>query len=165
MGLKRQPYPDAEGDESVLSPNGTNQSSLLGAEEGTEKARRILTDADGYVLTHLKKDSSAAGAGIKVLAVNEITNVSASSEQTVVTYTAGATDRIITSIECSGTIYARFEVYKNVTTRIATLRTSPGNLNVKFDPIDIVDGDVIDVKVFHVNDANTGDFEGTIRGV
>lgn len=164
MASDRRPHlPDITGDDSVLSPNHNQPSDLL-AERGTDRTIRAQADSDGNQYVHIAKDSSAEGAGTLILATNKISGItSAMGEQTVLTYTI-TTERAITSINVSGTIYAKAQVYKNLT-RIDTMRMGP-NRNLKFEPFTVTSGDIIDVKVSHTRPAPTaGDYECTIRGV
>ena len=164
MANDRRPHlPDGTGDDSVLSPNQNQPSDLL-AERGTDRTVRAQADADGNQYVHIAKDSSAVGAGTAILATNKISGItSAMGEQTVLTYTI-TTERAITSVIVSGTIYAKAQIYKNLT-RVDTMRMGPDR-NLKFEPFTVTSGDIIDIKVSHTRPAPTaGDYECTIRGV
>lgn len=166
MAQERYPHYPSEtlgGDDPSFSPQ-KQQNSLLATERGTDHTRRIETDVDKNVYVHVAKDSSSAGAGIQILATNKITGItSAMGEQTIVTFTI-TSERALTSIIVSGTIYGKAQIYRNLT-RIDTLRMGP-NRNLKFEPFSVSSGDVIDVKISHTRPAPTaGDYECTIRGV
>jgi hypothetical protein len=106
---------------------------------------------------------SAGSTDQTVLNTGTLTSVPANTQQTIVTYTAGAGDSGITRIVCSGTDYAKFELYKNVSL-VETQRSGPDR-NAFFGPIKLQAGDIIDVKVEHFVTGSTANFEATIYGV
>ncbi len=103
-------------------------------------------------------------AEVRVLAVNKILSItSGSGVQTIVTYTILSTDLQIQCITGSGTIYAKFEIFRNGT-RLDTQRSGPSR-NVKFEPFKVDTGDIVELKVSHTRPTASGDFEGTVRGL
>lgn len=164
MANERRPHPtDITGDDSPVSPNQQQPATLL-TEKGTDRTVRHYADADGNAYVHVAKDSSADGSGVSILATNRIIAItSAMGQQTILTHTI-TTERFISSINVSGTIYAKAEIFINLT-RNDTLRMGPDR-NLKFEGFKVSAGDVIDVKVSHTRPGpTTGDYECTIRGI
>jgi hypothetical protein len=66
----------------------------------------------------------------------------------------------------SGSDYARFNIYlNNVLTFI--IRSGPArqaNFSIQ-RPLQLITGDILDVKVIHYNTAYTAEFEATLLGV
>lgn len=105
-------------------------------------------------------------SSIKVtpLAGNGITNVPDGVLSTIVTYTAPS-DKSLTSITVSGTLYAKFQLFLN-TVLIETRRGGPDRTLVfEFNsPLTLNSGDILDVKVTHFNAGQTAEFESTVYG-
>jgi hypothetical protein len=82
----------------------------------------------------------------------------------VATFTAGA-DTKLTRVSVSGTDYAKFQLYKN-TVLIETKRSGPErSLDFVFSvPLNLLSGDILDVKVTHYAPGVLADFESTIYG-
>lgn len=102
---------------------------------------------------------------VGILSTSQITGVPNGIETTIDTYTALG-DETIGDIIISGTSYARFNVYLN-TVLSFVLRSGPSrqcNLALQ-RPLQLVAGDIVDVKVIHYNTDATDDFESTILGV
>jgi len=75
------------GDEATFSP-AKSQSSLLAAQRGTQKTRRIETDADGNVLVNVAMGTvtiAPSGTGVNIFATNSA--VPTGVETTVLSYT------------------------------------------------------------------------------
>lgn len=98
------------------------------------------------------------------LAGNAITGVADNVLTTIVTYTAPS-DKNVSQIVVSGTLYAKFELYLN-TVLMETRRGGPDRTLVfEFNnPLGLSSGDILDVKVIHFDTVHTGDFESTIYG-
>jgi len=103
--------------------------------------------------------------GLSVLANSAATNVVNATLTTVVTFTSiGNTS--ITRINGSGTIPAKYDLVLNSTT-IEIQRSGP-NYRINFEfggPLSLSDGDILDLKVTHLDPNNTRDFQATIYGV
>lgn len=102
---------------------------------------------------------------VSILSFNAITGVANSIETTIDTYTALG-DETIGDIVIGGTSYARFNVYLNTVLQFV-LRSGPNrqcNLSLQ-RPLQLVAGDIVDVKVIHYNLGWTDDFEATILGI
>jgi len=98
------------------------------------------------------------------LAGNAITNILDNSQQTIVTYTA-VTDKLVSLISVSGTVYAKFQIYRNATL-IDTRRGGPDR-TMTFEwskPLKLTASDILDVKVTHYNTGVTAEFESTVYG-
>jgi len=92
------------------------------------------------------------------------TNVSANTQTTILTYSASG-DKKVVRIGCGGDDYAKFQVYIN-TVLVETKRTGPDR-HIDFNwcfPLELNDGDVIDVKVTHYFDGDNLNFEATLYG-
>lgn len=101
--------------------------------------------------------SSIAAYGTQTL-------VGANTETTVVTLTANGI-RNIAHISCSGDAYAEWYLYIN-SIKVETRRTGP-SYNVEFywgNPMSLITGTVIDVKVVHHYVAETATFNASIYG-
>lgn len=109
-------------------------------------------------------DESAAGLEVDALAGNEVTGVPANTQTTIVTYTASG-KKLVSHITVSGTVYAKYQLYKN-TTLIETRRGGPDRTLVFdfFRPLRLNDTDVLDVKVTHSQTSESADFESTVYG-
>lgn len=104
------------------------------------------------------------GIPISAVAVGAQTSVSDNTLTTIVTLTANGANRIA-MISCSGSGYAKFQVFINSTLK-ETKRSGPER-NCVFTynhPLSLTVGDVVDLKVTHYNVAVLEDFEATIFG-
>ena len=124
------------------------------------KTKRFELDANGNLYTNTAINSSSIRD--KVLATDTELNLIDNSLQVLISYTVTATDKGITKISCSGTDYAKFELYKN-SGLLETLRSGPDR-NIQFGPLSIVENDIIEVKVIHYVIGDTNNFEATIYG-
>lgn len=159
MGLIRPDERDLDGDESVISPR-QSQESLLASRRGTDETKRIETDDTG----NLHVSVSASSVTSSPLASGAQTGVLNGVLTTITTYTAVAAVSV-SRIGCSGTVYAKFQLFKNASL-VETKRSGPDR-SVDFlfpSPLGLVAADVIDVKVTHYYTPDTGDFEATIYG-
>lgn len=101
---------------------------------------------------------------VSELAGGNITGVADGVQQTIVTYTAGL-DKLVSLISVSGTVYAKFQLYRNATL-IETRRGGPDR-TLTFEwskPLLLNAGDILDVKVTHYNVGIVAEFESTIYG-
>ena len=108
---------------------------------------------------------SAGISPVDILDFSAITGVVNSIETTILTYTALG-DETVGDIIMGGTSYARFNIYINTVLRFV-LRSGPArqcNLALQ-RPLQLVTGDVVDVKVIHYHTDATDDFEATILGI
>lgn len=161
MGLSYPINASQDGDNEALAPT-TLSRTLLGAERGTQNSRRLEVDSNRNLYVSIAADSTKTN--VSSLAYDEVANVVANSETTVVTYTA-ATDLIITRISISGDVYAKVKVYINSST-IETKRMG-ADRNVDFvwaDGMVVNNGDIIDVKVIHFATGTTPNYEASIYG-
>lgn len=164
MALNWPNYPEnVGGDEPTASPT-KNQNSLLGAERGTQFARRLETDANRNLYVRIAADDVAPPATVSALASDDATSVPNGSLTTILTYTA-ASDTRLTRISVSGTDYAKFQIFLN-TVLIETKRSGPDrSLDFAFTaPLGLVAGQILDVKVTHYAPGVLADFESTIYG-
>lgn len=101
---------------------------------------------------------------VTALAGNALTNVPDTTLTTIVTYTAPSAMRI-TQITCSGTVYAKFQLFLN-TVLMETRRGGPERTVVfEFNnPLQLQSGDILDVKVEQYNVGQTADFDSTVYG-
>jgi len=172
VGLEFPTYPGevSDGDEHSYSPHKT-KDSLLGTERGTDFTRRLETDVDRNLYVHLAADDTSLPGGtgipgsVDALAVGAQLGVGSTLLTTIVTYTAAALTKV-TRISTSGTVYAKFQLFKN-TTLIETKRSGPDrSMDFLFtSPLKLAIGDIIDVKVTHYQTGELADFEATIYGV
>jgi hypothetical protein len=105
-----------------------------------------------------------ANLAVTELAGGAITGVVDNSQQTIVTYTAGS-NKSISLISVSGTVYAKFQLYRNATL-IETRRGGPDR-TLTFEwskPLHLNTGDILDVKVIHYSIGTVAEFESTIYG-
>lgn len=165
MGKNWPNYPSDvnDGDEPSHSPN-KSQNSLLGTERGSDFTRRIETDANNNLYVRVAADDTADAISVSPLVVGSATSVPATTLTTIATYSAVAITRL-TRISCSGTVYAKFQLFKN-TALIDTVRSGPDR-SIVFDfkaPLVLAASDVLDVKVTHYNTSLLEDFEATIYG-
>ena len=97
-----------------------------------------------------------------VASFSPITGVPDSVETTIDSYTALG-DETIGDILLGGTDYARFNIYIN-TVLSFVVRSGPmrqANLQLQ-RPLQLLAGDVLDIKVIHYNIGVSADFESTI---
>lgn len=164
MALNWPNYPEnVGGDEPTASPT-KNQNSLLGAERGTQFARRLETDADRNLFVRVASDDVAPPASVSALASDSESNVPDGVLTTVLTYTAPADVRV-TRISVSGTDYAKFQIFLN-TVLVETKRSGPDrSLDFTFvAPLGMASGQILDVKVTHYAPGVLADFESTVYG-
>lgn len=170
MALNWPNYPEnVGGDEPTASPT-KNQNSLLGAERGTQFARRLETDAARNLYVHLAAitdgilDDVLVPSSVSALANGSVLLVPANTLTTILTYTAVSATRL-TRIGVSGTDYAKFQIFLN-TVLIETRRTGPDRtLDFAFtSPLSLAPGQILDVKVTHYAPGVLADFESTIYG-
>ena len=161
MASLRPGYGEAQGgDEPTRSPN-TAQNSLLGAERGTQHAKRLETDANNNLYTRIAANDTV----ISALANGAVTSVADNILTTIVTYTPG-TNVKITKISVSGTNYAKIQLFIN-SSLVETLRMGPSR-NIVFnwiDPLGLSASTPLDIKVTHYITTETNDFEATVYGV
>lgn len=165
MALEFPKYPTdvSDGDERTYSPHKTTDS-LLAAERGTDYTRRLETDSNRNLYVNIAASGVLPPSAVNALAVGGITSIPASTLVTIVTFTA-ASDVKLSKISVSGTDYAKFQIFKN-TSLIETKRSSPER-SLDFDfaiPLNLVSGDILDVKVTHYAPGVLADFESTIYG-
>lgn len=109
-------------------------------------------------------DESAAGLEVDALAGGALTGILDGVQTTIVTYTAPA-KKLVSHVSVSGTVYAKYQLYKNATL-IETRRGGPDRTLV-FEflrPLRLNASDILDVKVIHYNTGISADFESTIYG-
>lgn len=105
---------------------------------------------------------SAGLLPVDIASFSAITGVADSIETTIDTYVLVG-DETIGDIVIGGTDYARFNIYINTVLQFV-LRSGPArqcNLSLQ-RPLQLLAGDVIDVKVIHFNIGVSADFESTI---
>lgn len=165
MGLHFPAYPGdvSDGDEHSHSPKKTHDS-LLATERGTDNTRRLETDTNRNLYVNVAASPATAPASVSALAGGNVSGIANTSLTTIATY-AAATATKITRIGCSGTVYAKFQLFVN-TNLTETKRSGPyRSIDFNFDrPLSMSSGDVIDIKVTHYNTSITADFEATIYG-
>lgn len=101
---------------------------------------------------------------VTALAGNSITGVVNNVLSTIVTYTAPS-DKKVSQVVVSGTVYAKYQLFFN-TVLMETRRGGPDRTLVfEFNnPLRMLTGDILDVKVIHFDTTNTADFESTVYG-
>lgn len=164
MALPFPNYPEnVGGDEPTLAPT-KNDRAILGAERGTQFARRIETDADRNLYVRVAADDVAPPAKVSPIASNGVVGVTASTLTTILTYTAATATRL-TRIAVSGTDYAKFQIFLD-TVLVETRRSGPDrSLDFTFTaPLGMDAGQILDVKVTHYAPGVLADFESTIYG-
>lgn len=164
MGLNWPNYPEhIAGDEQTESPQ-KHQQSLLGAERGTQLARRLETDSERNLYVHVAADDTVAPTSVSALAYDDVTGIPASTTTTILTYTAPAAKKL-TRIAVSGTDYAKFQLFLNAVL-IETRRSSPErSLDFLFtSPLALAASDILDVKVTHYAPGVLADFESSVYG-
>lgn len=165
MGYTYPKYPtDTAGGDEVTHAPTKGDRSLLGAERGTDKARRLETDANNNLYVSVAASPATSPASVSALANGAVAGITDSTLTTIVTFSA-ASDTKITRIGCSGTCYAKYQLFLN-TTLVETKRSGPErSIDFLFDrPWAMVTGDILDVKVTHFVTGSTDDFEATIYG-
>lgn len=165
MGLHFPDYPGdvTDGDEQSHSPHKTT-SSLLGTERGTDYTRRLETDANRNLYVNVAASPATAPQAVSAAANGAVTGIPTTTLTTIVTFSA-ASDTKITRIGCSGTCYAKYQLFLN-TVLVETKRSGPErSIDFLFNrPWAMVTGDVLDVKVTHYVTGGLEDFESTIYG-
>lgn len=109
-------------------------------------------------------DESAAGLEVDALASNAATGVPVDTLTTIVTYTAPS-KKLVSHITVSGTVYAKYQLFKN-TTLIETRRGGPDRTLVFgfMRPLRLNASDILDVKVTHYSPGTGEEFESTVYG-
>lgn len=151
------------GDDPTHSPQKT-QNTILGAERGSQLAKRLETDSQNNLYVRVAADDTSAGLLVSPLAVGTQTGVTANTLTTITTY-AAIVQTQISMISCSGTVYAKFQLFKN-TVSIDVRRSGPDR-SIQFgfeSPLVLVPGDILDVKVTHYVVGSLEDFEATVYG-
>jgi hypothetical protein len=165
MGLEYPKYPGdvSDGDERAYSPHKTTDS-LLATERGTDYTRRIETDANRNLYVNVAASPTTAPSSVSALAGGMIPSVPATTLTTLATYTATVPTKI-TRIGCSGTCYAKYQLVLN-TSIIETKRSGPErSIDFVFErPLNLLIGDILDIKVTHYVTSSLEDFEATIYG-
>jgi hypothetical protein len=98
-----------------------------------------------------------------VLAFAEQSPVASNSETTILSYTATANTRLM-GVGCSGDVSALWKLY--VEGDVIQVKRGDGR-NVEFDfvyPLQLLDGETLEVKVTHFKIAETPSFESTLFG-
>lgn len=108
--------------------------------------------------------TDAGGEPVTAVVVGSQSGVSDNVLTTLITLTANGIDRLV-QISCSGTAYAKFQLFINTVLK-ETRRSGPDrNLYFLYNhPIELTSGDVVDLKVTHYNVGETADFEATVYG-
>lgn len=109
-------------------------------------------------------DESAAGLEVDSLAGGQVTGVADNTQTTIVTYTAAA-KTLLSHISVSGTLYGKYQLYKN-TVLLETKRGGPDRTLV-FEflrPLRLNASDILDVKVTHYQTGELLDAEATVYG-
>lgn len=165
MGKPFPKYPGdvQDGDEPSHSPNKTHKS-ILGVERGTDSTRRLEMDAAGNAYVNMAASDATAPNSVSALSGGAISGIPPTTLSTIATFTAAIATRI-TRIGCSGTCYAKFQLFLN-TVAIETKRSGPErSIDFIFErPLSMAIGDILDVKVTHFVTAGSEDFESTIYG-
>lgn len=98
------------------------------------------------------------------LAFSAITGVANSIETTIVSYALPA-DQTIGDIVLSGNVYARYNIYVNTVLQFVVRSGPQRQANLQLQrPLQLFNGDILDVKVIHYYTTETGDFEANILG-
>lgn len=128
------------------------------------KTYSVTVNPDGSINVNSIPGSSVPGQS-NALVVGGITGIPASALSTIATFTA-VTISYLTKVSVSGTVYAKFQLFKN-TTLIDTKRSGPErSMDFLFtSPLKMAIGDILDVKVTHFVTGDLSDFEATIYGV
>jgi len=120
---------------------------------------------------HFSKTPNAADAShagntpVGVLANSSVSNIADATLTTITTFTATG-DQSVSRIGGSGTFPAEYRLTLNAVD-IEIQRSGPDyKVNFEFDgPLSLSTGDILDVKVTHLDPNNTRDFQATIYGV
>ena len=157
MGRRQNQISDLDSDDAAIGLSATDRS-LLGTIPGTDRTRRIAVDDNGSI------SATVVNSTINVLANGSVTSVPLSTLSTIVTYTA-TVPTYISRLSMSGSIYAKFQIFKNMSL-IETVRTGPSrNAELEFRPgFDLSTSDILDIKVVHYQVGLLEDFEATIYG-
>jgi hypothetical protein len=117
-----------------------------------------LADVTGDVTASV---TNTGGEPVVASSVGAQTGVSDNTLTTISTLTGNGFNRIV-QISCSGTCYAKWQMYINSTLK-ETRRSGPErNLYFTYNhPIQIAIGDVVDIKVIHYATGELHDFEAT----
>jgi len=165
MGLDFPKYPIdvSDGDEHAHSPHKTKES-LLATQRGTDFTRRIETDPSRNLYVNVAASPATVPNSVTALAGGMITLIPASTLSTITTYSA-ATAMKVTRIGCSGTCYAKYQLFLN-SSIIETRRSGPERtIDFVFErPLSLPMGSILDVKVTHFVLTSFDDFEATIYG-
>ena len=163
MGQPWPEYADPAGDEPTRSLY-KNQPTVLASIRGTQKSKRLETDADGNAYVRIAVDDSTAGIVVSPLASGTVSSVPASTLTTITTYTA-ASDTKLSKISVSGTIYAKYQLFLD-TVLIDTKRCGPEReMDFMFDrPLSLSAISVLDVKVTHYQTGSLEEFNATVYG-
>lgn len=152
MGLDYPKYPSEVlgGDEATYSP-GKIQHSLLGAEEGTQRTKRILVNADGGLLVH---GTNFGSYGVAINVFSE-TDAIFSVETPILTYTVPATKTLnVTKVIAWGDWDGEYLIRVDSVLRGGG-RTSVADrtLELPYDtgPIIATSGQVVTVTITHYN--------------
>jgi hypothetical protein len=99
------------------------------------------------------------------LALGAVPNIPANTLTTIVTYTPSV-NKQITRVSVSGTAYGKVELFVNASL-LETRRMGPErNVTIDFtNPLLLVTGSPLDVKVTHYVVGELNDYEATIYGV
>lgn len=110
------------------------------------------------------RDDSAGGLEVDALAGGSVTGVLDNVLTTILTHTALA-KTLVSHISCTGTVYAKFQLFKNAVL-IETRRGGPDRTLVfEFNkPLKLESGDILDVKATHYVVGASEEFEATLYG-
>lgn len=167
MGIHFPQIPPQDGDDPSTSPR-SNDRSLLGTDSGGN-TRRLLVDNDRSLYVHITADDTSGGGSgsltsASALAVGALTSVTHNSLSTVVTFASLAGHKV-TKVVCSGTVYAKYQLFLNMAL-IATKRSGPDrSLDFSFEtPLKLNAADILEVKVTHYNTGLLENFEASVFG-
>ena len=109
----------------------------------------------------------AGNSPVSVLATGSISGIADATLTTIVTYTnASGGDESISRIGGSGTFPAQYDLVLNAVT-IETKRSGP-DYKAEFiftGPLKLANGNILDLKVTHLDPNDTRDFQASIYGV
>jgi len=109
----------------------------------------------------------AGNSPVDVLATGSIAGIADAILSTIVTFTnSSGADQSVSRIGGSGTFPAQYDLVLNAVT-IETRRSGPDyKADFEFNgPLKLVNGDILDLKVTHLDPNNTRDFQASIYGV
>jgi hypothetical protein len=117
-----------------------------------------LSDVTGNVTASV---TNTGGEPVFAVSIGAQTGVSDTTLTTIATLTANGYNRLV-QISCSGTCYAKWELYVNSALK-ETRRSGPErNLYFTYNhPIQLAAADVVDIKVTHYDIGKFHDFEAT----